>query len=128
MKSGADCGEIEHVAAEHQPYGIDMRTVDDVHIRQIVVPKEGSLMPQHSHVHPHTTMVVKGAVRVWENGELTGDFIAPTGILIKAGVKHTFLTLEDDVILYCIHNVSRTGEIEVAEEHQIVGEKLCRSA
>lgn len=128
MKSGAGCGEIEHVAAEEQPHVIQLHDFDGVHVRQISVAKADSLLPQHSHTHPHMTTVAKGSVRVWKDGAMTGDFSAPSGIYIEAGVKHTFLTLEDDVILYCIHNVSRTGEIEVAEEHQIVGETQCHSA
>jgi hypothetical protein len=33
-------------------------------------------------------MLALGAVRIKEDGELMGDFKAPAGILIKAGVKH----------------------------------------
>ncbi len=119
--------EVLH-ASDEQPHTVAHHTADGIYIMEIVVPKAHSLIPQHSHVYDHTTMLVKGKIKVWEDGKFIGDKIAPTGIFIKAGVKHSFLTLEDDTILYCIHNVTRTGEVEIKEEHQIVGEKLCLSA
>lgn len=119
--------EVLH-AADEQPHTVEHITSDGVYIMHIVIPKAQSLVPQHSHVYDHTTMVAKGKVKVWEDGKFMGDKVAPASIFIKAGAKHSFLTLEDNTILYCIHNVSRTGEVEIAEEHQIVGEKLCLSA
>jgi hypothetical protein len=38
-------------------------------------------------------------------------------------VKHTFESLEDDTILYCIHNLMRSEIVELLEEHQIVGDR-----
>lgn len=122
---GEGCNVL--VPAGEQPHGVEHYTADGVYIRQIVVAKANSLIPQHSHVYSHMTMLVKGSIRVWENGILKGDRAAPTGIFIKAGIKHSFLTLEDDTILYCIHNISRKGSVEIKEEHQVLEEKLCRS-
>lgn len=31
-----------------------------------------------------------------------------------------FESLEDDTLVLCIHNVSRTGGVQVRDEHQIV--------
>lgn len=91
---------------------------DDVFIKQMHTPKRGTIIPQHSHKYDHTSMLAQGSVKVWADGKYLGKFVAPSGITIKAGIKHEFLTLEDDTIIYCIHNVSRTGDIEVLEEHQ----------
>lgn len=109
------------VAAPEQPYGVEIRMTDGIFIKQITVPKAMTLIPQHAHTYDHTSMIAVGAFRVWKDGELLGDVQAPTGILIEAGVKHTFLALTDGATLYCIHNVSRTGEMEIQEEHQIIG-------
>jgi quercetin dioxygenase-like cupin family protein len=92
---------------------------DDVFIKQMVVPDRGTVVPQHSHEYDHTSMLAKGSVKVWGDGKYLGVFVSPAGIEIKAGVKHSFLTLEDDTIIYCIHNVSRSGGIEMLEEHQL---------
>jgi len=112
------------VRADNQPVGgIEYFSADGVHIMQITVPNKGTLIPQHSHAYDHTTLVTSGAVKVWQDEVLTGEFVAPTAVYIKAGVKHTFETLEDNTSLYCIHNISRKGVVEVLEEHQLVGEE-----
>ena len=118
---GHGCNPL--IEAEDQPHGIEHFTADGVYIRQGVVAKAGTIIPQHSHVYPHMTMLVKGSMTVWEDDVLVGNRIAPDGIYIKPGVKHAFKTLEDDTIFYCIHNVSRTGKVEIKEEHHLVGVK-----
>lgn len=122
-------GEGCNVALEHgeQPHCVEHFTADGVYVRQIVVKKKGSLIPQHAHAYDHLTMIVKGSVKVWEDGVPKDDRKAPDSIYIKAGTKHGFLTLEADTILYCIHNVSRTGQVEISDEHQISGDKECHS-
>jgi quercetin dioxygenase-like cupin family protein len=106
---------------ELQPYGVELYTADGVMIKEMHIPKLGTLVPQHSHVYDHTTMVAAGSVSIQREGMLEYSVSAPAGIFIPANEKHSFLSLEDDTILYCIHNISHTGEIEIAEEHQIVG-------
>lgn len=81
--------------------------------------RAGTLIPQHAHIYPHTTMIAKGRLRVWKEGTLLGDFEAPRPIYIEAGAKHTLLALEDDTLAYCIHNVARTGAVEIHAEHQL---------
>lgn len=113
------------VAAE-QPYGIEMFTADDVFVKQLFVRKAGTIIPQHSHMYDHTTMLATGRVLVWADAELLGEFIAPTGIYIKANVKHKFHVLEDNTLLYCIHNVNKEKEVKILAEHQLTEDCLCR--
>jgi 3-dehydroquinate synthase class II len=47
---------------------------------------------------------------------MVGDFKAPVPIHIKAGIKHTFLSLEPNTIVYCIH-ATGGDEVEVLDEH-----------
>lgn len=122
---GTGCNPL--VALDEQPTGVEHFTADGVYIRQIVVKKKDSLIPQHAHAYDHMTMLVKGSIRVWEDGKEIGERVAPTGVYIKAGVKHSFQTLEDDTVLYCIHNTSRTGAVEIQEEHQNGEFRLCHS-
>jgi quercetin dioxygenase-like cupin family protein len=102
-----------------QPFGEDFQTADGVFIKQMVIPRSGTIVPQHSHVYDHTTMLAKGILKVEVAGELAVVHYAPAAIFIRAGVKHLLTSLEDDTIAYCIHNVSRNGSVEVQEEHQI---------
>ena len=90
--------------AEEQDDLPEFHFADGVMVKQIPFRKAGIGRPGHSHTYDHTSMLATGALRVWEDGKLVGDFKAPTGIFIKAGVFHTFVALEDNTILYCIHN------------------------
>lgn len=101
--------------------GVEIVCTDGVFIKQMVCKLKNTLIPQHSHKHSHHSMLATGAVRVWCDGELKGEYHAPSAIFIKEGCKHKFITLEDNTIIYCIHNISRTGEVDVLEEHQIRG-------
>jgi len=91
---------------------------DGIWIKQMLLKDAGTLVPQHAHVYDHTSMLAVGSVRMWADGVLVGEFKAPHPIFIKAKVKHAFLSLEPDTLIYCIHNVSRTGSVEIHEEHQ----------
>ncbi len=123
MKPCKTCtaGCLEALPGELQPYGTEIYTSDGVFIKEIRIPRVHSYIPQHSHDYDHTSLLAVGSIRVWKDGVLDRDYKAPAGIFIEAGVKHTFLTLADDTIVYCIHNVSRNGQVSIAEEHQIVG-------
>lgn len=110
------------VAAEQQPPVVEIHMADEVFIKQMLIAKAGTFIPQHTHTYDHTSMLAVGRVRVWAGDAEPHDYTAPTGFLIAAGVKHTFLALEDNTIVYCIHNVSRTGEVDILDEHSIVGE------
>lgn len=97
----------------------EFHDADGIAIKQMYIPERGIRVPQHSHTYDHTSMLARGKVALYANGVYGGVFRAPCGILIKAGVMHEFMALEDETIIYCIHNVSRHGKIEVAEEHQL---------
>lgn len=104
-----------------QPPVVEIHMADDIFIKQMLITKAGTYIPQHSHAYDHTSMLAVGSVRVWVDGIIKGDFKAPTGILIEKGTKHTFLSLEDNTIVYCIHNLMRSDAVEVLEEHHLVG-------
>ena len=101
-----------------QPFGVETHLADGVFVKAMNIPAKGTYVPQHAHAYDHTSMVAVGAVRVWADGKLRGDFAAPHGVFIPAHVKHTMLSLTDTTLVYCIHNVSRSGNVSVAEEHQ----------
>jgi len=101
---------------------VDFRTADEVFIKQMSVKYAGTLLPQHSHKYDHTTLVAAGSVEIWVDGESIGTFAAPHPVLIAKGTKHLFKTLEDNTVLYCIHNLTHGPVVEVLEEHQIIGD------
>jgi hypothetical protein len=102
---------------EHQPVSTDIRMVDGVFAKTLVLEAAGLLIPQHAHKFAHVSVLVRGSIRAWAGDECLGTFEAPIGITIAARVKHTFLTLTPAVIL-CVHDIE-SGEIAIDAEHQI---------
>lgn len=102
-----------------QPDSIEFHSADGVFVKMMHIKHENIFVPQHSHSYDHLSMLARGSVRVWKDDVLVGDFTAPHGINIEAHKKHKFLSLEPNTIIYCIHNISRTGEVEVAEHHEL---------
>jgi len=90
--------------------------VDDIFIKQMFMAKRGHLVPQHVHKYAHHSMLARGSVRLWVDDVLVGDFKAPMPILIVAGKAHTFQALEDESLIYCIHNVTGRGGVEILAE------------
>ncbi len=93
---------------------------DGVVVMRIEITAAGTLSPQHSHAWAHLTMLERGAVRVFRDGAAPREVFAPDAIVIPALTRHLFETLTDGVVLLCVHNTSRAGQVEVASEHQIV--------
>lgn len=93
--------------------------VDGLFVKQMHIRHKGTMVPQHSHVHPHLTMLARGRLRAWRDGEWLGDYSAPAGIMIPANTKHTFAALEDETIAYCVHRL-HGAEVEIAEEHHFL--------
>lgn len=112
-------GEMKFLAPELQPHGVEIYMTDGIFIKQMVVPLRMTYVPQHSHKYDHTSMLAAGSVKVWADDVYMGTYKAPCGILIKKGVKHKFLTLEDKTMIYCIHNLKDSDVVEVLEEHHL---------
>lgn len=115
-KDIAPCGSCALCA--EQPPEWEYLAPDGIFIKQMFLKDSGTVVPQHSHVYDHVSMLAVGSVRAWADEVLLGEFKAPYPIHIKARVKHTFLTLEPNTLIYCVHNV-RTQKVEIHEEHQL---------
>lgn len=95
--------------------GVEIVCTDGLFIKQMLIKQKNVLVPQHKHKYPHHSMLAAGSVRVWCDGEYKGDYTAPKAIFIKENSWHEFLSLEPNTIIYCIHRIDRTGEVEVLE-------------
>jgi quercetin dioxygenase-like cupin family protein len=102
-----------------QPFGIEVTTVDGIFIKQMVIPNAGTFVPQHAHVWNHTSLIAHGSIFCWKDGALDRRYEAPSAILILAGIKHLFQSLEDNTIIYCIHNLHDKDKISILEEHNL---------
>lgn len=103
---------LTNLSEADQPPVVEIKMADGIFIKQMLIARAGTYIPQHVHKYDHTSMLAVGRVRIWKDGVFDGDYTAPTGILIAAGVAHMFMALVDGTIVYCIHNVSRTGDVE----------------
>ncbi len=100
-----------------QPDSVEIRIFDGIFVKSIVIKHKNVLVPQHSHTYDHASFLATGSIRVWKDGVLLGDFVAPTSLIIPARTKHKFLSLEDNTTIYCIHNIKDAEDVDVAEEH-----------
>jgi quercetin dioxygenase-like cupin family protein len=111
--------DLDQLAEENQPYGVEIKMFDGVFVKQMVLTRAATVVPQHSHEHDHMSMLALGSVTLWRDGAFVGEYSAPAGIFIPAKSKHTFVALSDMVIIYCIHNIERSGEVDIHAEHQL---------
>ena len=103
-----------------QPVETNIHLCDGLFVKHAVFDA-GSYIPQHSHSTEHLSVIATGAVRVWQDGALLGDFTAPAGVVIKAHVKHLFLALAPMTTVLCVHRVGADGMPETHEHHDLVG-------
>lgn len=89
-----------------------IRCADGIHTEAVRIFKAGTQTGYHAHAYDHTTVIIRGGVEAFGDGEPLGQFLEMQSLLIRAGVKHRFVALADDTTFVCVHNVSRTGEID----------------
>ena len=89
-----------------------IRCADGIHTEMVRIFKAGTLTGYHAHAYDHTTVVVRGKIEAWGDGESLGEFREMDSLLILAGVKHQFKAIEENTTFVCVHNVSRTGKID----------------
>lgn len=56
---------------------------------------------------------------LWRDGKPEGMYSAPAILAIKAGVKHAFQALDEDALIYCLHNLHGKEWVQVLEEHDL---------
>lgn len=105
--------------APNQPVSTEIKLTDDLFIKTAVVADVGTVIPTHAHSYDHITLLACGSMRVVADGVMLGDYTGPTGILIKAHVKHTMTTLTDGVVFACIHALHGTDAVEIDELHEL---------
>jgi len=107
--------------APNQPETVSVSIYAGIYYKVYRVPDADTLLPQHSHRHPHLTALLQGRIRMWRDGEEAGEYCAPATIRVPAHIMHSFLTLTPRVVLACIHNADHleADEPAVAEEHAL---------
>ena len=81
---------------------ISLSCVASVYVRQMHFKKAGDVEHGHAHKFDHQTLLAKGSLKIFLNGQET-VFHAPHIILIRKDQFHELVALEDDTLCYCIH-------------------------
>ena len=102
-----------------QPDSVEFQLADGIFVKSGHFARAGRIVPQHAHEHDHSSFIATGGALAWSGDEFLGTFDAPCSIFIKAKVKHTFKTTKDNTLILCIHNVSRTGLVDIHELHEV---------
>lgn len=114
-----DLDRVTGVPLEIDENGYEVTTADGIWVKRYTFPAAGSIVAQHAHVWDHTTLIATGAVYLWKDGALDGRHDAPCCLLIKAGIKHTFQTIENDTTVLCLHNALHPQVAAVLDEHRV---------
>jgi len=88
----------------------DLAITGPIGIRKHILEKVCNVSEGHEHNYDHTTIVVRGSVKVTykyqKDGEMvegeTKEFLQGETIFIKADVWHTIKALEDNTIYMCV--------------------------
>lgn len=100
------------------PEQVEIHAAGGVYVRQIFIPKKSTVLRQHVHPTDHLTMVARGSVYLSCDNALI-KYAAPTAIVIEAGKSHSFVALEDETLLFCIHNLLEPETAAVLAEHGV---------
>lgn len=102
---------------------IDNFTTDNQFIKRTIVPNKHTPLGQHSHTYDHFGVCAKGSFMVFEDNP--NDYtIVEAGdiIVIRKGIPHSLVSLEDDSIWLCIHNADTALSHEDLERSLTQGE------
>ncbi len=91
------------------PEYIEFAEADDIWVRAYTIDNKNSVAVQHMHEHDHITLVARGEVSYWEDGAEVSRHVTTALLTVQAGKKHAFVSLTDDVVLCCLHNLRGTG-------------------
>lgn len=85
---------------------VEFLSSDKIFMKGMLMEKSGTIVGQHAHDYGHTSLLARGRVRVFADGDEFGvEYSAPSFIWVPAKIKHLFTSLEDNTHVYCIHNM-----------------------
>ena len=84
----------------------------NIRVREMHFEKVGGLHPGHAHNFDHVTYVIRGCIEIQKLDDADAVLAkvvkrASDGhnfLLIKAGVKHKIVAIEDDTMAHCIYS------------------------
>jgi len=90
---------------------VNIGTVANVFVRQMVFAAAGDQEFGHEHPFDHMTLLAKGSMSVTV-GDKETVFTAPSMIYIEANTRHTLVAVSEQTVAYCVHALREpTGDI-----------------
>lgn len=116
-----DIRSLDKVVMRQGAMGVEVDTlalhiIDGVLTKLFLAKKAGTFIGQHAHAYDHGHLVAAGSFRLFANGAEAGDYGPGEMILIRKGIKHVLMSLEDNSVGACIHNTHGEGEPAIVEE------------
>ena len=102
---------------------IETKMLSGIFVKAMDCQRPGTIVEQHVHVYDHGTFIARGSFRVFKNGIDMGTFRAPTSVIIEAGAKHYFVSMEPGSVALCIHDVSG-AEVEIFPTESVLERHL----
>lgn len=87
----------------------------NIWVRENILFGVGTKNTGHKHHFDHVSLLTQGSVRVSIEGHEPKEFSAPTFIVVRKEHKHTFESLSDKVVWYCVFAL-RDFDGEVIED------------
>lgn len=86
--------------------------VGEIYGRSVRIPCKGTIIPQHVHSEPHTSICCKGKARLYVNDLFKQDVLEGHMVLLEADKKHSFESLEDDTLLTCLWTKDQAARLK----------------
>jgi len=83
---------------KYEHYGF----VGNIWVRQNYLGKRGDTNGGHAHTHDHISLLTAGSVEITVSEGEPKVFTAPTFIIIKKGLRHKIVALEDKTSYFCV--------------------------
>jgi quercetin dioxygenase-like cupin family protein len=93
------------------------RTTGNIFIKRMYLKKKFYTCMGHSHKHSHISLLAHGSVMV-KRRDASVIFKAPAFIDIEAGEHHQFIAMEDETVIYCIHDTHGLLPEDLGEEYK----------
>lgn len=83
-----------------------------LYFRSILLKEKNTFVPQHEHDHRHATLVCAGKARGWCGEVWIGDKGPGEAFDIEPGSSHSFMALEPDTRLACVHDIASAESVK----------------
>ena len=86
--------------------------VANLFCKMFVLEEKGEILEEHEHTFDHQTLLAHGSVLACIPGKEPRVLHAPKVLMLKAGTRHSFEAVTDNVVLCCLHALRKSEVID----------------